>query len=213
VQYLKKAFFQGEEIHSLLSTVHRRRSERRKDKDRILHFLQDSFVFRQGQNVVNSLVFNVPFADSFEAVRLNLWPSVRVVPTDPAAYPEEKVFRPTHWSMQSQVALVYSGIDALVEMIVAFPDGKTRAYQNSAWSASQAFSFYAADDNSVEIFTRSEAVGALTFDPPLHLDKGSAVTLRITPLFSAVCNAEINEVELVREYKITGVLEGYKRQK
>lgn len=213
MQYLKKALYQGEEIHNLLSTVHRRRGEKRKDKDRILHFLQDSFVFRQGQNVVNALVFNVPFSDNFEAVRLCLWPSVRLVPVDESLYPEEKVFRPTFWGSQSALALVYSGIDALVEMVVAFPDGKTRAYQNSAWAASQVFSVYGADDNSTRIFNRSEAVGALTFDPILHLEKGSSVTLRVTPLFSATCTATANETELVREYKVTGVLEGYKRQK
>jgi hypothetical protein len=101
----------------------------------------------------------------------------------------------------------------LVELIVAFPDGRTRSYQNAAWPASQAFSLFTSATGvgaTPFVFDRTEATGGLVFDAPLYLDRGSTVTARITPLFSAI---NTTETALPFEYQIVGVLEGYKRKR
>jgi hypothetical protein len=228
-RYLEKAFLQGEQLNDLVLGVQKQRARGREDKDRILHFLQDSFRFFEGENTVQNLVFNLPFADNFEAVRLYLWPSTRLAARDPKAQaigvpalPTENTFRPTFWTAQARLTTEFSSIDALVEMSVSFPNGKTRSYQNSAWPASQTFSFSGLSDNSSSVFNRTNAAGALVFDPCLLLERGSAVTLRITPLFAAAYLALVQQEtgaepgpdadRFVREYQITGVLEGYKRQ-
>jgi len=228
-QYLERAFLQGERLNELVLSVQKQKAKSRQDKDRILHFLQDSFTFLAGENTVQNLVFNLPFADDFEAARLYLWPSTRLVKRNQTSFTAESelVFRPTFWTGQASATplgnqLLTSAVDALVEMSVSFPDGKTRSYQNTAWPASQAFSFSTLSDNSFGIFDRTNAAGALAFDPCLVLSRGTSVTLRITPLFSAeyldpvqgdqgLEPGPLAEV-YAREYKITGVLEGYKRQ-
>lgn len=226
-KYLERAFLQGEQLDDLILQAQRKNLSYREDKDRILHFLQDSFTFVEGENTTQNLIFNVPFVDSFEAVRLYLWPSTRLVARDgkSTATPNELVFRPTFWTCQSKWSVQYSGIDALVEAVVSFPDGKTRSYQNSAWPASQAFSFSTLPDNTDSLFFRTNSAGALVFDPCLLLDRGSTVTLRVTPLFAAQfygyrppADGSLQPLplygadEYIREYQITGVLEGYKRQ-
>ncbi|NBT35342.1 MAG: hypothetical protein EBT03_07360 [Betaproteobacteria bacterium] len=214
-EYLQKAIVQGDRLQKLCQRGDSLREREREASDRILHFLTGSIVFQQNQNTVQNIVFNVPRTDDVEATRFALYPYVRRISLSPDAVgigPSERTFRPTVWTKQNNRALTMAGVDALIEMIVSFPNGKTRSYQNAAWPASQAFSLLTsgAGLSGQGLFDRTEATGGLVFDAPLYLERGSTVTARITPLYSTVNS---DEQALPLEYKIVGVLEGYKRKR
>jgi hypothetical protein len=213
-EYLQKAIVQGDKLQKLCQRGDSLREREREASDRILHFLTGNIVFQQKQNTVQNIVFNVPRTDDVEATRFALYPYVRRVslsPDAPGIGPSDRTFRPTIWTKQNFTALNRSGVDALVELTVSFPNGKTRSYQNAAWPASQAFSLFTSGASlSGSPFNRTEATGGLVFDAPLYLERGSTVTARITPLYSAVSPGE---QALPLEYKIVGVLEGYKRKR
>lgn len=214
-EYLQQAIVQGDKLQKLCQRADRLCEQEREANDRVLYFLQGSIVFQQGQNTVQNIVFNVPRTDDLEATRFALYPYVRQVSLTPDGAnigPSERTFRPTFWTKQNGLAISECGVDALVELTVAFANGKTRTYQNAAWPASQVFSLFTSNvsPGTSPSFNRTEATGGLVFDAPLYLDRGSTVTARITPLFSAI---NTTETALPFEYQIVGVLEGYKRKR
>ncbi len=213
---LMQALAQGKKLDDLASRAHSAQAKLRQDADRVFYSLQDSFVFQQGQNVVQNLVFNVPASDDFEAVRFSLYPFVRRVSVNtlPAGTTNDLTYRATIWTFQMvSFALARYAVDALVEMTSATPDGKTRRYQNAAFLAAQTFSAYTSPvgASNVRAYGRSESPSALVFDPCWHLPKGTTVTVRVTPLFSGERATSIWGDDLINEYQIRGVLEGYKR--
>lgn len=206
---------QGKKLDDLASRANVAQAKLREASDRVFYSLQDAFVFQQGQNVVQNLVFNVPASDDFEAVRFSMYPFVRRVSIDtlPAGTTNDLTYRATLWTFQNvTVNLARYAVDALIELNVAMPDGKTRRYQNAAFLASQTFSAYTSPltGANVESPDRSESPSALVFDPCWHLPKGSTVTARVTPLFSGERDTAFAD-GFVNEYQIRGVLEGYKR--
>lgn len=206
---------QGKKLDDLASRATAAQAKLREASDRVFYSLQDSFSLQQGQNVVQNLVFNVPASDDFEAVRFSLYPFVRRVSIDtlPAGTTNDLTYRATVWTFQNvTVNLVRYAVDALIELIVALPNGKTQRYQNAAFLASQTFSAYTSPlaASNVESIDRSESPSALVFDPCWRLPKGSTVTARVTPLFSGERNTAFAD-GFVNEYQIRGVLEGYKR--
>jgi hypothetical protein len=206
---------QGKKLDDLTSRATAAQAKLREASDRVFYSLQDSFSLQQGQNVVQNLVFNVPASDDFEAVRFSLYPFVRRVSIDtlPAGTTNDLTYRATVWTFQNvTVNLVRYAVDALIELIVALPDGKTQRYQNAAFLASQTFSAYTSPlaASNVESIDRSESPSALVFDPCWRLPKGSTVTARVTPLFSGERDTAFAD-GFVNEYQIRGVLEGYKR--
>ena len=208
---------QGKKLDELSSRAHAAQAKLREASDRVFYSLQDAFAFQQGQNVVQNLVFNVPASDDFEVVRFSMYPFVRRVSVDtlPAGTTNDLTYRATVWTFQNVTAnLARYAVDALIELTVAMPDGKTRRYQNAAFLASQTFSAYTSPlaASNVESIDRSESPSALVFDPCWHLPKGSTVMARVTPLFSGERAAALTAADgLVNEYQIRGVLEGYKR--
>lgn len=210
---LKSALEQGQRLESLLDRVGTVFAARRASKDRVLHWLQDAFVFQQDQNTVQNLVFNVPKGYDFEAARLNVYLELRRVVTDPTRIGEsDLVFRPTTWYTSYATSAAPWGprmsADALVELTYAAPDGKTRRYQNAAFYVAQTFSDYTninvGDRND---YNRSESPAGMVFDPFYLLARGSTLTCRVTPTYSGTSPDE----QVVHEYRVRGVLEGYKR--
>jgi len=219
---IEQVLMQGKKLEALTSRTAAAQAKLREASDRVFYSLQDSFTFQQGQNVVQNLLFNVPASDDFEAVRLSFYPFVRRVAVEdlPAGTTSDLTFRPTVWSFQDVTSsLAFYAVDALVELVTAFPDGSTRRYQNAAFTMYQTFSAYTSPLTSggvvpvgLQGYDRSESPSALIFDPCWHLPKGSTVTARVTPLFSGERLAALTAADgLVNEYQIRGVLEGYKR--
>lgn len=219
---IEQVLMQGKKLEALTSRTNAAQAKLREASDRVFYSLQDSFTFQQGQNVVQNLLFNVPASDDFEAVRLSFYPFVRRVAVEdlPAGTTSDLAFRPTVWSFQDvTTSLAYYAVDALVELVTAFPDGRTQRYQNAAFTMYQTFSAYTSPVSSggippagLQSYDRSESPSALLFDPCWHLPKGSTVTARVTPLFSGERAAALIAADgLVNEYQIRGVLEGYKR--
>lgn len=208
---LKSALEQGQRLETLLDRVGLVFEARRTSKDRVLHWLQDSFVFQQAQNTVQNLVFNVPKGFDFEAARLNLYLEIRRVVTDPTLLADsDNVFRPTTW--YTSFAATTSPIgprvsaDALVELTYSAPDGKTRRYQNASFYVAQTFSDYTNVNGGLS-YNRSESPAGMVFDPFYLLARGSTLTCRVTPTYSG----ESSEEQVIHEYRVRGVLEGYKR--
>lgn len=207
---------QGKKLDELASRAHDAQAKLREASDRVFYSLQDAFSFQQGQNTVQNLIFNVPASDDFEAVRFSLYPFVRRISVNPlpAGTTNDLTYRATFWTFQNVTAvLAFYAVDALIELTVATPDGKTRRYQNAAFLASQTFSAYTsplAGIDTTGFADRSESPSALVFDPCWHLPRGSTVTARVTPLFSGERSTAYTD-DLINEYQIRGVLEGYKR--
>ena len=219
---IEQVLMQGKKLEALTSRTNAAQAKLREASDRVFYSLQDSFTFQQGQNVVQNLLFNVPASDDFEAVRLSFYPFVRRVAVEdlPVGTTSDLTFRPTVWSFQEvATSLAFYAVDALVELVTAFPDGSTRRYQNAAFTMYQTFSAYTSPLSTggvppvgLQSYDRSESPSALLFDPCWHLPKGSTVTARVTPLFSGERAAALTAADgLVNEYQIRGVLEGYKR--
>lgn len=215
-ELIQQVLAQGKKLDALLTRAHEAQVQRKEANDRVFYSVQDAFTFQQGQNVVQNLVFNIPQSDDFEAARLSFYPFVRRVARDSATTSSDLVFRPTLWTFQfTSPVVAHYAVDALVEVTSATSDGKTRAYQNAAFFVAQTFSGYTspidATTSYLQVFDRSESPSALVFDPCWYLPKGSTVTARVTPLFSGERASEFGELDLINEYQIRGVLEGYKR--
>lgn len=218
-EHLKEALRQGQQLSEMLDRASALCEARRTSKDRVLHWLQDSFVFQQKQNTVQNLVFNVPRGYDFEASRFNCYLEVRIVSvTDPNL--SEKAFAPSVWfpSVADQFALIgiKDAADAVVEFTYTSTEGKTRRYQNAAFWVAQAFSDYTnVNGFSAGLsYARAESPSSLVFDPFYRLERGSTLTCRITPVYSTPCEIApplVDVAAVVYEYRIRGVLEGYKR--
>lgn len=211
MELLKTALEQGQKLEALLDRVGTVFEARRTSRDRVLHWLQDSFVFQQEQNTVQNLVFNVPKGFDFEAARLNVYLEIRRVITDQTLVGDSDiVFRPTTWYTSFATANTQVGArtsaDALIELTYASPDGKTRRYQNAAFYAAQTFSDYTNVNEPLQ-YNRTESPAGLVFDPFYLLERGSTLTCRVTPTYSGSSSEE----QVVHEYRVRGVLEGYKR--
>lgn len=212
---IEQVLAHGKRLDELASRATAAQAKLRDASDRVFYSLQDSFTFQQGQNVPQNLIFNVPHSDDFDAIRLSLYPFVRRISTD-SAVNSDVAFRPTVWVFQQNtVGTFYYAVDALLELVQASPEGKTRSYQNAAFFASQTFSAYTSPidgggTGNAQDYDRSESPSALVFDPCWRLSRGSTVTVRVTPLFSGERSVDFAD-SLINEYQIRGVLEGYKR--
>lgn len=221
---LKRALDQGDDLALLKERVQEKMRSRRTAVDRILHHLQDSFTFVQGQNTVGSIIFNVPDGAGFECVRLMLLPEIRAITIDVATTgPDDLVFRPTCFSSAGSQVILNSACDALVEFSYMTPDGKDRAYQNKPWYAAQAFSspmninkrtYNALLPQFIANYAQYSANQygrGLEFEPFLDVKPGSTINMQITPLFSGTMQSNPPGDGRLYEYRIRGVIEGYKR--
>lgn len=213
---LKDALRQGQQLSELLDRVGSLCEARRTSKDRVLHWLQDSFTFQQGQNTVQNLVFNVPKGYDFEAARFNCYLEVRdLLTSTPSGAGSERVFRPTQWfTSQGKDPSTRDppSADAVLELTYSTPEGTTRRYQNAAFWVAQTFSDYTNANSVVSAwqYTRTESPAGMVFDPFYLLARGSTLTCRVTPVFSKPYSSDFAN-EFIYEYRIRGMLEGYKR--
>ncbi len=224
-EMLKQAFNQGREIEKLVSGVDAFQAAQQRAADRVLFSLQDAFSFQQGQNTVQTLVFNVPVSDDYFASRLMLYPYVRRVAVGAlaAGTTPDLVFRPTIWTNQfvsgpnapAVSTIARCAVDALLEITSTTPGQAARRYQNTAFTASQVFSstaspFGTVGQSNVQAYSATEYPSALIFDPEWSLPKGSTLSMRVTPLFSGERDTSFTD-GLINEYQFRGVLEGFKR--
>lgn len=217
---IEKAVELGERANALLDRALALRMRRRvRESDRVAHFLQSSFVFRQSENLQNQLIFNVPKGFSFEAQRLALYPEVRIVSIEDADGDSEITFRPTLWTNAIAVSLTTASlaqafdtptdrlVDATVQLTQVEADGvTTHDLQNAPFPVAHAFSAPVNSDlGGAQLI--SARPGKLVFAAPITLAPGTAFAARITPTFSGVRTADTR----LNEYRIVGVLEGFKR--
>ncbi len=221
---IARAVAQGDEVHALMEQVRVRKVKRVEARDRIRHDLQDALVFQQSQNTTQQLVFNVPVGHAFECVRLMLLPELRSVTIDAAATgPDDLVFRPVAWIGAGTQVISTSALDAQIELGYIAPDGSERQYQNKPFFASQCFSsplnlnervydaLVPALANCCQYDGNSYGRG-LEFEPFLEVMPGTAVTMQVTPVFSGTKQtAGYGADDRLYEYRIRGVIEGYKR--
>ena len=213
-QYIKEALAQGQQISELLDRVGSQLEARRTSRDRVLHWMQQSYTFQQGQNTVGNLVFNVPKGFDFEAARFVIYPEIRLVSINQTADGANDVaFRPTVW-FEPYSRDYLSAVDALLELTYAMADGKTRQYQNVGFFAAQAYSQLVnitntsgSDGDGHANYASNAAPAGLVFDPFYKLERGSTLTCRVTPLYSGPKPSGNRSYE----YRIRAVLEGYKR--
>lgn len=222
---IARAVAQGDQIHALMNRVRSRMTKRVEARDRIRHDLQDALVFQQSQNTTQQLVFNVPQGHGFECVRLMLLPEVRSVTIDAATTgPEDLVFRPVAWIGAGTQVIANSALDAQLEMGYIDPDGNERRYQNNKpFFASQCFSsplnlngrtydaLVPALANCCQYDGNSYGRG-LEFEPFLEVRPGTPLTMQVTPVFSGTKQtAGYGSDGRLYEYRIRGIVEGYKR--
>lgn len=213
---------QGKNVDALLLEAMSLLARRREAFDRIYHSLQSSYTFQQAQNTTDVLTFNVPEGHDFEATRLVIYPEIRLVSTDPTTQgPDDKVFRPTGWFpdflniMGVGTAGADVGVDAVIDISYTTKGGKSHRFSNASFFAAQTFGgsvnrSSGSTGNGFFIgggpYNRFETPGGMIFNPFFLLDAGSAMTVHVTPLYSgATADGRLNE------YRIRGVLEGYKR--
>jgi len=210
--FIKEAVTQGQKLSGLLDRVSGLCEARRTSKDRVLHWLQDWFVFQQGQNTTQNLTFNVPKGFDYEAARFNIYPEIRRVSLDPATQGvSDVVFRSTAWfTSAGALGVEPSTVDAIIDLVYASADGKTRRYQNAGFFVAQTFSDFMNINNQRVQYGRNECPAGLVFDPFYRLERGSTLTCRVTPVFSSE-RTFVEDDARVYEYRIRGVLEGYKR--
>lgn len=218
-ELLKQALAQGERVAALTTRASRLRKHARvRDADRALHTMQAAYTFRQGENLSQSLVFSVPKGQAFEAHRLSLFAELRIVSIQEADGDSEITFRPTVWThnkfdhfgaglQQAWPNAVDRFVDAQIELTQMEADGTTsHEYQNAPFPVAHTFSG-GVNSDMVGSSLQSARPGALVFGVPMLLAAGTALQLRVTPLFSGVRTAD----DRLNEYRIVGVLEGFKR--
>lgn len=221
---LARALKQGDEIVELFRLADERMEKRRDASDRVLHYLTDSFTFRQGQNTTAPLVFNVPSGPSYEAVRLMLFLELRSVTTDVAGTgTDDLVFQPTDWTSVGVSVFANSAADALIEFAYTAPNGQERQYQNKPFFVHQCFSspmnvnqlVVLASGNVAQIFqlyAANQYGRGLEFAPFLEVKPGTAISMQVTPLYSGPKQTAGYAADSRQfEYRIRGVIEGYKR--
>ncbi len=217
---LLQALAQGDRIAALTkraSTL--RRHTRVREADRVLHTLQQSFTFRQGENLQRALVYSVPLGHAFEAHRLVLLPEIRIVSIQDSDGDSEITFRPTLWTHNISAAINAGGLvqawpvltdrllDAQIELSQVEADGVTsHDMQNAPYPVAQTFSGPVNSDlGGASVI--SARPSALIFNVPALLAPGTALQVRVTPTFSGVRTTD----DRLNEYRIVGLLEGFKR--
>jgi hypothetical protein len=220
---LARALKQGEDIAELSHMADERMRTRRDAPDRVLHYLQDYFVFNQSQNPTGSMVFNIPSGHAFEAVRFMIFPEVKSVTTDVAGTgPDDLVYRPTDWASAGVAVFANSSVDALVEFSYTAPNGQERKYQNKPFFVAQCFSSpmnvnmrlvkQGLATGSYALYAGNQYGRGLEFDPFLEIMSGTAISAQVTTLYSGNKQTAGYAADSRQyEYRIRGVFEGYKR--
>lgn len=210
----------GDRLAEMLDAARQMRARRRvNEADRVVHFLQASFTFKQSENVSSPLVFTVPAGHSFEARRLALYPEVRLVSAQSSDNSSDATFRPTAWTCAVNNILTgtpfsqwfATNTDRLVDAQVALsllPAGskEPRPLQNAAFSIAHLFCS-ALNSDLVGTSAISARPSAKQFCVPLRMGPGAALQVQVTPTFSGVRTTDTR----LNEYRIVGVLEGFKR--
>lgn len=221
---IKRAASIGQRIDALMERCYAIEAERRDSCDRVLHFLQDQIVFQQGQNDTQALNFNVPKGNDFEAAYLMALPEVRLLALDEATDgPSDLTYRPTTWIGTGTAVQTTASVDALIALSVAGAEGEEpKAYQNVAFPASQAFSsvmninqLMTVSPQNQAAYSRNQYVSGLVFTPLWLLRAGSSMLMQVTPMYSgsrpSSGSGEVDD--RVYEYRVRGVLAGYKKVK
>lgn len=196
---------QGEELEALVTRAHAALQRRRvRDGGRVFHCLQDSFAFRENEDVSGDLTFNVPMGHSFEGVRLSMYPEVRLISID-GTLPSDVSWRPAPWATHGAYdpAVHLIGVDAYLELSHFAADNTQRAYQNVPFPASQIFCGEISDNVSEP----QSSPSALVFEVPMLLAPGTTMQVRVTPTYSGRWTTDAR----IAEYRITAILEGFKR--
>lgn len=217
---VEQALAQGDALEDLVRRAHKLRQRRRvREADRVEHTLRAEYTFRQSENLQQALVFNVPKGWAFEAHRLSLFVDMRLISVQTGDGASEISFRPTVWTHAVMTNLAANNpgeawpnpidrlVDAQIELEVQLPDGsKGRSFQNAPFPVAHLF---CGSDNSdiVGVQLVSSRPSALVFNVPNLIEPGTALLARVTPTFSGVRTTDSR----LNEYRITGLLEGFKR--
>lgn len=187
--------------------------------DRAAMFLQVHRTFAQGEATASELVFNVPSDADFFATRLNLYIEARILSLSSPKTETEATYRPVDWTCTADINQFVSGVfpfsptavNVLFEM--RNDDGP---YQNLPTSVLSAFS----QRQGLEMWFNqrvsplvSAYLGGLDFPVDEWVRRGTAVVVKVTPTFVTNPPTPVLGVSEKIEYRVRGVLTGYKRVK
>lgn len=222
---------QQEQLETLLTDVSELLQLRRAanfDADRVNYTFVAEAVFAQGDSNARDLVFVVPDSNDFVVERLGLYPFFRFVTTDEGANgPPEQSFRPCVFTsyegtFNPNIEVDAAAMDCYVsisETLVRAGTSLNRSYQNIPTPVQLLFSGainYRRGGNPVvdPYYSSFQFPGGLVFPCPYLLPAGSSMTVKVAPLFAGLrvdpAAPAANET-LQNEYRVTAVLEGYKK--
>ena len=181
--------------------------------DRVPFFLTASGTFTQGSQKAFEMVFNVPADGDFFATRLNLLLEARLTST---VSPElnDRGYRPVDWTCAADrrngaanFPLSPTMANALFEMRTADgPYSNLPVAITSVYSARHGIPMWQDTRASPLVSTYNSG---LDFPVDEVMRRGTATTIKVTPLFSVRSTVTTS----VLEYRVQGVFTGFKRVK
>jgi len=226
---------QQETIEALLGDVNsmlKLRREALHDADRVNYTFVGEQRFAQGDSNARDIVFTIPDSGGFVAERIALYPSFRFVTTDEVANgPPEQSFRPCVFvsyegAFSPDLPADAASMDCYVTLTETFTQGGApvnRAYQNIPIPVQLLFCGavnYRRGGNTQTggsgdpYYSTFQFPGGFVFPKEYLLPAGSSLTIKVAPLFAGLrvdpATPGADET-LQNEYKVTAVLEGYKK--
>lgn len=190
----------------------RRAESMLRDGDRPPYFLRGNATWVGGQPTPVEIALNVPADGDFYAKSLHLCLDARIVDTTVNTRPP---FLPVDWTFTDDIGVPtgvfvlslddIGQVSGLFELLLPQPYANSPVMSSSSFSARHG---YNSDDGRAPF---SSFAGALRFETPEFIERGSSVTVRFTPTYSRA--AADDEPTLVREYRISAVMPGYKKVK
>jgi len=177
------------------------------DGDDDSYYLHDSYTFLTGSKQEQDLILNNPLDSPFYGKRLSLFLDSRL--TDQSgADNSELTFRPDDWTPTNDWPAPSPIGAANCSFTVRTPRG---VYSSSPLSISHAFSTRHGVPGGQ--LPASSYLGGLDFHRKFPIPRGNAMTVRVSPNFTRALasNNVIPDPTSVPEYRVTAVLQGYKK--
>lgn len=178
------------------------------DGDRAAYYIHDDFTFTTGSKAEQDLILTNPFDAAFYGKRLDLYLDRRLV-DESGAGNSELTFRPVDWTATNDVGqpslVAFKDVNAV--FTVRTPDG---SYSNAPLAISHAFS---ARQGVYKFTPVSAYLGGLDFHRDYVVPRGEAMTVRVSSIYTKALEGggKIPDDTSVPEYRVTAVLQGYKR--
>ena len=177
------------------------------DGDREAYYVHDSYTFLTGNKQEQDLILNNPLDAPFYGKRLNLFLESRLTDQSGAGN-NELTFRPADWTPTNDWPNPLIK-DVNANFTVRTPSG---IYSSAPLSIAHAFSTRHGVPGFMPV---SAYVGGLDFHRDYPLPRGTAMTVRVSPVFiralGGVFPTPFPDPTSVPEYKVTAVLQGYKK--